>query len=73
MGFTFPFEHWIRTSLRSQVEEVIRYPSPSLEGVLSQTAVERVWEQFLAGEVSWSRPWALYVLKHWANQHLEAV
>jgi hypothetical protein len=37
---------------------------------LSADAVRDVWNRFLAGETSWSRPWSLFVLRRWCEQNL---
>jgi len=29
-----------------------------------------VWNRFLAGKTSWSRPWSLFVLAKWCDQNL---
>jgi len=56
MGFTFPFEPW----LREHAEEL---EAACLEQkTLRAAAVEAVWRDFQAGLSHWSRPWALYVL-----------
>lgn len=65
MGFTLPFEHWMRNDLREEVESVLLERSGSLSDFIDETEVIQVWKDFLAGRVSWSRPWALYVLKKW--------
>jgi asparagine synthase (glutamine-hydrolysing) len=70
MGFTFPFEIWMRGALRPEIEAVLLSPMNQLDGLVSQPGVERVWNDFLSGQVSWSRPWALYVLKSWVNKNL---
>ncbi|MBT5549761.1 MAG: asparagine synthase (glutamine-hydrolyzing) [Nitrospina sp.] len=70
MGFTFPFEAWMRGALRPEIEAVLLSPLDKLEGLVSQKSIEGVWNDFLAGQVSWSRPWALYVLKSWINKNL---
>ena len=70
MGFTFPFEIWMRGTLRPEIESVLLSPLQQLEGLVSQQAVEKVWKDFLSGRVSWSRPWALYVLKSWINKNI---
>jgi asparagine synthase (glutamine-hydrolysing) len=69
-GFTLPFEHWMRQELRSEIEPVLtakRVGEGPLGGLLKGLEVERVWKNFLAGAVSWSRPWALYVLQRWCE------
>jgi asparagine synthase (glutamine-hydrolysing) len=70
MGFEFPFEMWMRGALRSEIENVLLSPLNQLQGLVSQHAVANVWNEFLSGRVSWSRPWSLYVLKSWVNKNL---
>ncbi len=65
MGFTLPFEHWMRNELRAEVESVLLERVSPLSDYLEEAEVTLVWKDFLAGRVSWSRPWALYVLKKW--------
>lgn len=68
-GFTLPFERWLRGEMRPMVEDAV------LKGdweriSISASAVRAVWNRFLAGETSWSRPWSLFVLKRWCEQNL---
>ncbi len=70
MGFTFPFEVWMRGALRPEMESVLLSKTKLLDGLVSQKAVENVWNDFLSGKSSWSRPWALYVLKAWVDKNL---
>ena len=70
-GFTLPFEHWLRDALRPVVEESLRKIGDGVLGTLiSERAARGVWENFLQGRTSWSRPWSLYVLQCWCQQHL---
>ncbi len=55
MGFTFPFQEWMRTV------DVAVTPSGALE--LNETEAKRVRAAFDAGRTHWSRPWALSVLE----------
>ncbi len=69
-GFTLPFEHWMRQELRQEVEGGLnskRVNDGPLGTLLNGVEVERIWTNFLAGSVSWSRPWALYVLQRWCE------
>ena len=69
-GFTLPFEHWLRDELREQVESTINgVKEGPLASVLDSREVGRVWESFLRGQTSWSRPWALFVLARWCELH----
>jgi asparagine synthase (glutamine-hydrolysing) len=69
-GFTLPFEHWMRQELRQEIEPVLsttRIDEGPLSGLLMGSEVQRVWNDFLAGTISWSRPWSLYVLQSWCE------
>ncbi len=68
-GFTLPFERWLRGEMRPVVEkELLKHDIDQTS--LSPSAVQGVWNRFLAGETSWSRPWSLFVLKRWCEQNL---
>lgn len=70
-GFTLPFEHWLRAALRPVVEASFsRIANGALGPLISQPAARGVWQDFLDGKTSWSRPWALYVLQSWCEQHI---
>jgi asparagine synthase (glutamine-hydrolysing) len=71
-GFTLPFEHWMRDELRGEVEPVLTrgIGNGPLDGILDAVAVRKVWEDFLRGATSWTRPWSLYVLHRWCELHL---
>lgn len=68
--FTLPWEEWLRNSLRPHMEASFQYLSPALAPHLRSAGVKAVWDNFLAGQTSWSRPWSLYVLNEWCRQHL---
>ncbi len=56
MGFTFPFELWMR-----QRAEDLEAASASTKW-LQRTAMEAIWRGYKAGRIHWSRPWTLVVL-----------
>ena len=71
-GFTLPFAHWLRDELRPQVEPVLaakKIDDGPLGRVLNGRQVQQVWNDFLSGSLSWTRPWALYVLQRWCETH----
>jgi asparagine synthase (glutamine-hydrolysing) len=68
-GFTLPFEHWLRCEMRPVVEDAL-LKSNWDQTSISASAVREVWNRFLAGETSWSRPWSLFVLQRWCGQNL---
>lgn len=69
MGFTLPFDQWMRNELKNYCETYIfylaHYPFFKKEGLT------RLWQQFLNKDknVSWTRVWMLVVLGHWLLQH----
>ncbi|MFZ1005865.1 MAG: asparagine synthase (glutamine-hydrolyzing) [Candidatus Sulfotelmatobacter sp.] len=70
-GFTLPFEHWLRGDLRPVVEETLSKIGDGVLGtMISPSAARQVWDDFLRGRTSWTRPWSLYVLQSWCGQHI---
>ncbi len=70
--FTLPWEEWLRGPLRPRLEASFAGIAPSLAPQLKAEGVRGVWEAFLEGKTSWSRPWSLYVLNEWCKHHLPA-
>src|SRR6185369_13280585 len=69
MGFTLPFERWLRNDLRRKVASVCEDPSALAPAALNADAVRNVWRNFLQKPraVGWSRPWSIYVLAKWCE------
>ncbi len=65
MGFTLPFERWLKTSLRAEVCGTLGSGEFWPPAQASQ-----IWEEFDRDELDWSRPWALYVLSRWVSRNL---
>jgi asparagine synthase (glutamine-hydrolysing) len=70
MGFTLPFERWMLDGLRAEVERELLERCPPDLFPLDAHQVANVWEAFLVDKTSWSRPWALYVLKGWIRRNI---
>ena len=69
-GFTLPFEHWMRDTLRPTIaDSFAKMKDGPLNGTISAPAAQCIWEDFLQGKTSWSRPWALYVLLNWCERN----
>jgi asparagine synthase (glutamine-hydrolysing) len=72
VGFSLPFEHWMRQELRAEMESTLvarRIDDGPLGGLLNGPEAERIWKQFLDKSVSWTRPWSLFVLQRWCELH----
>ena len=68
-GFTLPFERWLRGEMKPVVEDALLKSNWDQTSIRA-SAVREVWDRFLAGETSWSRPWSLFVLAQWCEQNL---
>lgn len=71
-GFTFPFELWLRNEMRHDAEDVLLDTGAELIPGIDRKSVAAIWQDFLAGRTTWSRPWSLYVLKHWYDAFLSS-
>lgn len=69
-GFTFPWEAWLRGPLKEKIERGFSELSSALEEVIDRRTVQGIWQSYLDGKTTWSRPWSLYVLNEWTKQHL---
>ncbi|MBK7940764.1 MAG: asparagine synthase (glutamine-hydrolyzing) [Flavobacteriales bacterium] len=67
MGFTLPWEHWMRNELRSFCEA--RLHTLGTRPVFRRDGVRSLWTRFLAGDrrVNWARVWGLVVLADWLD------
>ena len=68
MGFTFPWELWMRNELISfcdaRINRLVQRDLFNKEYVLS------LWKGFLAGKnVNWVKVWLLVVLEHWLDRN----
>ena len=69
-GFTFPWAAWLRGPLREKMEQGLSDISPVLGEAINAKKAYDVWQSYLAGGTSWSRPWSLYVLNEWVKRHV---
>ncbi|MFZ9054421.1 MAG: asparagine synthase (glutamine-hydrolyzing) [Flavobacteriales bacterium] len=69
MGFTLPWEVWMKSSLKPLCKKGLSFLS-NLESVDSRE-VEGIWEAFLGGNPRWSfsRIWSLVVLGYWMERN----
>lgn len=69
MGFTLPWELWMRNDLRSFCEEHLKELGKREQ--FNDKEVQNLWTGFLRGDkrLSWSRIWPLVVLENWMARH----
>lgn len=69
MGFTFPWENWMKNELKSFCAE--RIQSLSKRSLLNEKALILHWNSFLNGDkrITWSRVWYLVVLEDWLQRN----
>ncbi|MFN8625584.1 MAG: asparagine synthase (glutamine-hydrolyzing) [Candidatus Binatia bacterium] len=60
MGFTFPFDHWMKGPWRAVIEDGLLGTAGGNGALFNRCALEYLWHEYLNGNVHWSRPWALY-------------
>jgi len=66
--FTLPWEQWLRGPLKSRLEASFASIPNSLAALVKPQGVQSVWDSFLSGKTSWSRPWSLFALFEWARR-----
>lgn len=69
MGFTLPWEVWMRGELRSFCEE--RLIGLGKRPMFRKDAIDGLWQRFLRADprMNWSRIWTLVVLEDWLHRH----
>ena len=69
-GFTFPWAAWLRGPLKAKLDKGFHEIAPALSGAIDAGKANQIWQDYLDGKTSWSRPWSLYVLNEWTRRHL---
>jgi asparagine synthase (glutamine-hydrolysing) len=69
MGFTFPWEKWMKQELKSFCDE--RLHSLAKRSLFNEKALINHWNLFLKGDkrITWSRVWYLVVLEDWLQRN----
>jgi asparagine synthase (glutamine-hydrolysing) len=68
--FTLPWDLWLRGALGVRLSQDLVNLTPELQQYMNPRAVRGAWQNFVAGQTNWSRPWALYVLNEWIRRHM---
>ncbi len=71
MGFTLPWQHWMKNELRSFCEKNI--VALNKKEILEPQAALVLWNRFLKNDpaITWSRIWHLVALNYWIELNLE--
>jgi asparagine synthase (glutamine-hydrolysing) len=74
MGFTLPFERWMRSALQAELDETFSRADAEQLGI-DTDYTKSVWDGFKRSpqHQPWSRPWALYVLAKWCEINRVAI
>jgi asparagine synthase (glutamine-hydrolysing) len=74
MGFVFPWEIWMRDRLKQPIDEQLYGFEHAEELGVNIGQCRRLWELFKNHQpgLSWSRPWAVYVLLSWLKNNLRS-
>jgi asparagine synthase (glutamine-hydrolysing) len=69
MGFTLPWQHWLKNELKSFCEANIHEFAQRDLG--SRKNIIELWQKYLKGDptVTWSRVWHIVVLNNWLKQN----
>jgi asparagine synthase (glutamine-hydrolysing) len=66
-GFTLPFDRWMRGPLHDWTQEAVVSDRLPFDWLFERSGRERLWSAFEDGRVHWSRPWAIAILRAWAD------
>jgi asparagine synthase (glutamine-hydrolysing) len=69
MGFTLPWQQWLKQDLKSFCEKNITLLEE--KKLFKSGSIENLWKRFLSGDnlVTWSRVWHLIVLNNWLDEN----
>lgn len=69
MGFTLPWEHWMRNELKDLCTS--RLSTLDARGLIGAGTAMGLWKKFILRDprVNWSRVWSLVVLGDWLERH----
>jgi asparagine synthase (glutamine-hydrolysing) len=69
LGFTLPFDAWMRGPLREPAREAMLSEELPLGWLITARGRAELWRAFEERRVHWSRPWAIVALRRWTAAH----
>ena len=69
MGFSFPWDHWLRNELYELVDESIR--SICMRSEFNSTGIMNLWQNYLHHKqsVTWNQIWTIVSLERWLKKN----
>jgi asparagine synthase (glutamine-hydrolysing) len=69
MGFTLPFQRWMKSGLQAEVDGTLSVGNDFKELGINSDRVRAMWDTFKKNprQEPWSRSWTLYVFNRWCN------
>lgn len=71
MGFTLPWEYWLKKELRAYANDaIVKF---SQREIVNGNVLLDQWNRFLKGDttVTWTKIWSIVVLEHWIENVLD--
>lgn len=69
MGFGVPIAQWMGNELREWCEDLLSYKTIKSQGVLDADFVEKMWREYLGGEVNWNYYlWDVLMFQAWMEK-----
>lgn len=70
-GFALPYSDWLKGPLTGVLADTLSRESIAKAGLFNPLAVERIHQEFIAGQRPWSHPWLLMVTELWRRRVLQ--
>jgi asparagine synthase (glutamine-hydrolysing) len=67
-GFGMPFDAWLKKDLKDILLETTRFHQVQNRGLLNPNLVEKISNDFLLGQRTWTQPWILMMLELWFRE-----
>ncbi len=71
-GFQFPMDIWMKNELRPIMDDVFSSVSISRRGVFKVAPMQRLYQQFLQGNLTYEVVWKYAVLELWMRQYIDS-
>jgi asparagine synthase (glutamine-hydrolysing) len=71
-GFQFPMDIWMKNELRPIMDEVFSRASISKRGLFEVAPMQRLYQQFKDGRLTYEVVWKFAVLELWMRQYIDS-